>query len=163
MRSIKNHSNHLNTGHLNTRFIQIPDSIGVWYSNSLVMWLGWPFEYWKFWTINRLFSVQFSDHHLYTGQFDNWTQIYHLNTALVLVWYSDGCCTVISQIPDTQNPSIWTFGHCASGIWMVGPFELFEYQTLSSDLQLICAILFWISTNFKKPKNWTKTIQLFKD
>ena len=43
-----------------------------------------------FWTINRLFSVWFLNHHLNTGSFDNWTQIHYLNT--ILVWYSDGYC-----------------------------------------------------------------------
>ena len=71
----------------NTR---IPDSMGVRYSNGKVTWLGGPFKYQTFWTINRLFSVRFSDHHLNTGPFDNWTLIYHLNTRLVS--YSDGYC-----------------------------------------------------------------------
>ena len=51
---------------------------------------GPPFEYRTFWTINRLFSVQFLDHHLNTEPFDNWTQIYHFDTRLVQ--YSDGYC-----------------------------------------------------------------------
>ena len=65
-------------------------SMGVRYSNGKVMWLGGPFEYRTFCTINRLFSVQFSDHHLNTGPFDNQTQIYHSNIRLVQ--YSDGYC-----------------------------------------------------------------------
>ena len=70
-------SNHLNTGHQNTRFIWIPETMNVQYSNGKDTWLGWPFEYQTYWTINRLYSDQ--------------TQIYHLNTWLV--WYSDGYCS----------------------------------------------------------------------
>ena len=66
----------------------IPDSLGVRYSNGKVMWLGRPFGYRIFWTINKLFSVRFSDHLSNTGPLNNWTQIYHLNTRLVQ--YSDG-------------------------------------------------------------------------
>ena len=82
------YSNHLNTEHLNTRFIWIPDSMGVQYSNGKVIWLGRPFEYRTCWTVTRLFSVRFSDHHSNSGPFDNWTQIHHLNTRIVR--YSDG-------------------------------------------------------------------------
>ena len=42
----------------------------------------------------QAFLVRFSDHHLDTGPFDNWTQIYHLNIGLVR--YSDGYCIVKS-------------------------------------------------------------------
>ena len=86
------YSNHLNTKHLNTRFIWIPDSMVVQYSNCKVTWLGQPFEYHTFWTTNRLFSVRFSNHHLNTGPFDNRKHLYHWNTRLVW-WYSDGYCT----------------------------------------------------------------------
>ena len=64
--------------------------MGVGYSNCKVTGYGGPLEYRTFWTIIRLFSVQFSDHHSTTGPFDNRTQIYHSNTRLV--WYSDGYC-----------------------------------------------------------------------
>ena len=57
------------------------------------MWPGGLFKYQKFWTINILFSVQFSDCHSNTGPFDNRTQIYLLNTRLV--WYSDAYCITI--------------------------------------------------------------------
>ena len=50
-------------------------------------------KYRIFWTINRLFSVWFSHHYLNIRPFDNWTQIYHLNTRLIR--YSDGHCTCI--------------------------------------------------------------------
>ena len=73
------------SNHLNTK-TWIPDSIGVRYSNGKAMWLGRTFEYWKFWTINRLFSVWFSDHYSNTT-FDNRTKIYYLNTRLVLYSY----------------------------------------------------------------------------
>ena len=66
---------------LYTVTIWIPDTMGVWYSN------GWSFEYRTFWTINRLFSFQFSDCHLTTKPFDNRTQIYHLNTGLVRFFF----------------------------------------------------------------------------
>ena len=46
-------------------------------------------------TINRLFSVRFSDHHSNTGPFDNPTQIYHLNTRLVR--YSDCSCNLFED------------------------------------------------------------------
>ena len=42
--------------------IWIPASnytMGVWYSNGLVMWLGRPLENWTFWTINKLFQSGF--------------------------------------------------------------------------------------------------------
>ena len=53
------YSNHLNTKHLNTGFIRIPDSMGVQYSNGKVTWFCRPFEYQTFWTINRLFPSGF--------------------------------------------------------------------------------------------------------
>ena len=84
------YSNHMNTKHMNNRFIWLPDSMGVWYSNGKVKWLGRPFKSWTFWTIYRFFSVQLSGHHLKTWPFDNQTQIYYLETRLVR--YSDGCC-----------------------------------------------------------------------
>ena len=84
------------TGHLNTRFIWIQDSMGVWYSNGKVTWLGGPFKYRTFWTINTLFSVRFSDHLLNTRPFENRTQIYHSNTRLV--WYSDGYCVNVWHV-----------------------------------------------------------------
>ena len=51
--------NHLNTEHLNTGFIWIPDSMGAGYSKGKVTWLGGPIKYQTFWTTNRLFSVWF--------------------------------------------------------------------------------------------------------
>ena len=80
-------------------FIWILDSMGVWYSNGKVKWLGGPFKYRTFGTINRLFSVWFSDHHSNTGPFDCQAQIYHFCTRLVrhsegyfngLDWYLNG-------------------------------------------------------------------------
>ena len=79
------YSFHMNTRHLNTWFTWILDAIGVRYSNGKVMWLGGPFEYRTFWTINKLFSVRFLHLHLNTRPFDNRTQIYQLNTRLS--WY----------------------------------------------------------------------------
>ena len=75
--------NHLDAKHLNT-------GLGVRYSNGKVVWLGRPFESWTFRTINRPFSVRFSDHNSKTGPFDNQTKIYHLNTRPVR--YSDCYC-----------------------------------------------------------------------
>ena len=69
------YSNHLNTWILN--------SMGVWYSNSKVKWLGQPFKYRTFWNINRLFlsdfqsTIQMPDH-LTTG---------HKST----IWKPDKC------------------------------------------------------------------------
>ena len=66
-------------------------TVTIWILNTWIpdwMWLGGPFEYQTFWTINRQFSVCFSDHYSNTRPFDNQTQIYHLNTSLVL--YKDG-------------------------------------------------------------------------
>ena len=84
----------------------IPDSMGVRYSNGN-KWLGGPFKYRTFWTINRLFSVRFSDHHLNTWPFDNRTQMYHLNTRLVQ--YSDGYCiyfmVILMQIYFSRHKS----------------------------------------------------------
>ena len=34
------YSSYLNTEHMNTGFIWIPDSMGVWYSNGKVTWIG---------------------------------------------------------------------------------------------------------------------------
>ena len=45
--------NHLNTGHLNTWLIWIPNSMGVWYSNCKATSPSWPFEKQTCWTINR--------------------------------------------------------------------------------------------------------------
>ena len=42
------------------------------------------------------FSAQFSDHHLNTRPFDNWTQFYHLYTRLVQ--YSDGYCIQMVKV-----------------------------------------------------------------
>ena len=39
--------------------IWIPDSMGVWYSNGEVTWIGRPFKYHTFWTTKRLFSLVF--------------------------------------------------------------------------------------------------------
>ena len=64
------------SNHLNTCLIWIPDSMGVRYSKGKVTWLGGQFECPTFWTINRPFSVWFSDHHSNTGPFD------HLDTNL---------------------------------------------------------------------------------
>ena len=47
------------------------DCLRIWL--QVISLLGVPFEYMTFWTINRLFSVHFSDHHLNTGPFDNRT------------------------------------------------------------------------------------------
>ena len=52
----------------------------------------------------QAFSVWFSDHHLNTGQFDNRTQICHLNTRLIQ--YSDGF--YISFLNDTL-PYMYNF------------------------------------------------------
>ena len=95
------YNNHLNTVHLNTVFIWIPDIVGVRYSNGKVTWLGGPFKYRTFWTINWLFSVRFSDHHLNTEPFDNRTQIYHLNTRLVQ--FSDGYSTLSRENCDSRG------------------------------------------------------------
>ena len=54
------YSSYLNTGHPNTGFIWIPDTLGVWHSNGKVMWLGWLFEYQTFWTIRGFLSPYFS-------------------------------------------------------------------------------------------------------
>ena len=101
------YSNHLNTEHLSTGFFWILDSMAVRYSNCNVMWLGRQFEYRTFWTINRIFSVRFSDHHSSTGPFDNWTQIYLMNTRLVR--YSDSYCTLnpLWTIPKGFSPKIF--------------------------------------------------------
>ena len=48
--------NCLNTVHPNIGFLLLPDSMNVWCSNGHVMWLGGPFEYWTFWTINKQIS-----------------------------------------------------------------------------------------------------------
>ena len=77
------YSNHLNTEHLNTRCIWKLNSMGDRYSNGKVKWLGGPFKYRTLGTINRLFSVWFSDHHSNTGPFDYQAQIYHFCTRLV--------------------------------------------------------------------------------
>ena len=68
----------------------IPNSMGVLYSNGKLKSLSGPFEYQTFWTINKLFSFRFSDHHLNSSPFYNQTQINHSNTRLVQ--YSDGYC-----------------------------------------------------------------------
>ena len=57
------------------------NNMGFRYSNGKTTWIGGPFEYPIFWA--GFFSVRFSDHHSKTGQFDNQTPIYHLNTGLV--------------------------------------------------------------------------------
>ena len=76
--------------------------MGVQYSNGIVTWPGRPFKYWTFWTINKLFPVQFSDHHLNTGPFDNQAHIYHLITRLVR--HSVGYCI---RIPTVQGSIIY--------------------------------------------------------
>ena len=48
----------------------------VRYSNGKVTRLDGPFKNRIFWTINRLFSVRVSDHHLNTELFDNRTKDY---------------------------------------------------------------------------------------
>ena len=101
------YSNHLNTVHLNARFFWILDSMGVQYSNGKVTWLGRLFKYQAFCTINRLFSVRFSDHHSNTGPFDMRKQIQHLKTRLV--WYSDGyCIEKLQKIDLSWEAQIWS-------------------------------------------------------
>ena len=56
------YSNHLNTEHLNTRFIYIPDSMGVRYSNVLV-----DHSNTGHFGLQTGFFSQFQDHHLNTG------------------------------------------------------------------------------------------------
>ena len=75
------YSNHLNTEHLNTWFIWIPDSMGVWYSNGKLTWLA---------------------DHSNAIYFDKPTQIYHSNTRLVR--YSDGYCSY-STVEASKNNS----------------------------------------------------------
>ena len=72
--------------------------LGVRYSNGKVPWLGGPFKYRTFWTINRLFSSPVFRPSFNTGPFNNQTQIYHLNTRLVR--YSDGYCNCKREISD---------------------------------------------------------------
>ena len=90
------YSNHLNTDNLNNWFIWIPDSMNVRYSNGKVTWLGRPFEYRTFWTINRpyksgfLTNIWIPDHLTTRLKSTQSTQIYYLNTRLVR--YSDGYC-----------------------------------------------------------------------
>ena len=76
------YGNHLNTEHLNTGFIWIPESMGVWFLNGS-QWLGGPFEYWTI--CNR-------------------TQIYHVNTRCVQ--YSDGYSTVFRS-PLYMEVQVW--------------------------------------------------------
>ena len=48
-------------------------TVWVYGIQMVVTRLGGPFKYRRFWTINRLISVQFSDHHLTTRPFNNQT------------------------------------------------------------------------------------------
>ena len=71
--------------------IRMPDIVGVWYLNGKVKWLAQPFEYWTFWTMNRLFQ---SGVLTTTRKLNHFTTRYKstiLNTWLVR--YSDGYCT----------------------------------------------------------------------
>ena len=77
---------------------------------------------------NLAFSVRFSNHHLNTGAFDNWTQIYLLNTRLV--WYSDVYC----------NKYIFNRYHCCYSLLLKSFFLvlfLFQFPFL-----LLIALLF---------------------
>ena len=72
------------------------------------MWLGGSFQFGTFWTMNRLFSVRFSYHHLNTSPLHKWTQIYHSNNRLV--WYSDGYCNWLVRYLSPRD---------LSNFWMV--------------------------------------------
>ena len=77
------YNSHLNTLHLKTAFIWILDSMGVWYSNGKVKWLGRPSKHLTFWTINKLYFQQHTNKPLRTvGTFSRWS-CYGL---LVIMW-----------------------------------------------------------------------------
>ena len=69
-----------------------------------------------FWTINRLFSVRFSDHHLNTGPFENWTQLYQLLS--VLRFCQNFCISIYSGGSNTEHVLILN-GWKLLGYWMV--------------------------------------------
>ena len=71
-------SYHLNTEHMNTRFIWIPDHMGVQYSNGKVTWLSQPFEFQTCWTINRLFQTTI------------WTPDHSITGQKFTIWIPDG-------------------------------------------------------------------------
>ena len=90
--------------------VRIPDSseyqtLSVQYSNGKVAWLGGPFKYWAFWTINRLFSVRFPDHHSNTGHkstiwIPDWFGIQMVTLLTIWIPYTSGI--QISGVPDTR-------------------------------------------------------------
>ena len=87
------------------------------------------------WTINRLFSVQFSVHHLNTGPFDNRTQIHHLN--LRQVRYTDCNCTRITKVSIYR----WwlVFSHCPDWLHKLWPQYQYRDSNTENVLQLLNA------------------------
>ena len=80
----KSYSDHLISEQLNTGFIWILGSMGVRYSNGKVRWLGGPFKYQTFWTINRLIWSSFQTTILLPDHFTNLP--FEYQTSLVLRW-----------------------------------------------------------------------------
>ena len=77
----------------------------------------------------QAFSVQFPDHHSNTGPFNNWTQIYHLNTRPVQ--YSDGsvCFPNGEKLPDLA--SLFETNKANLGLKMCRNGKNFSIKTLA--------------------------------
>ena len=140
---------------MNNGFIWIPDSIYVRYSNSKVTWLGRPFEYRTFWTINRPFQSSFHPQFEYPTIWQPDTNLpLEYQTSPVIrwlmysysdaqysngIWWSDNFWLVGIRKLTLWNPDsfkIQTFSRSVSkwsGFWRVGTIwsqTSFEIQTI---------------------------------
>ena len=125
--------------------------MGVRYLNGLVTWLDQTFKYRTFWTINRLFSVRFSDHipipdHLTTRHKPTiWKPYYSGIQMVTVLCYSDLLC-----VPGRMKASLRTSGS--------------SWHSSSSDSGVNggCIILVWQSCN-KMINNLILRFKLYKN
>ena len=109
-KSLHNYSNHLNTKHPNTRFIWILDSMGVWYSNGSVTWLGRQYEYRTFGPEIGFFSPVFRPPFKYrTIRQPNTNLPIEFQTSPVFGQYSEFClnCFVLDASRTKLESLFW--------------------------------------------------------
>ena len=106
----------------NTKFIWIPNTMGIRYSNGKVTWLGWPFQYRTFWTTNRLFQSS----PIFKPPFEYWT-IWQPDTNLPIQFQTSPvfrwlqCCT---RLFVSENQMIIVR-------WLVEPFEYWSITQIA--------------------------------
>ena len=103
----------MNTGHLNTRFICLPYSMGVRYSNG--RHVTWPkIQILDILDHKQACFVQFLDHHLNTRPFDNQTRLVfrwlvYLDVSGYLGIRFCGHCLVCEKLLCELPFNVWLF------------------------------------------------------